>query len=155
MTTEGSGAGEDELALSFPPEPEYVGMARLFAASIARHLALEEDRVEDLKVAISEACTNSVKAHRDANVTDAVRVVARVGDAVTFEVIDWGRGFELASPDRSDLITPPAGLYEGSFGLTLIRALFEDAEIRRNEQGGTTVRFSVALPMEAEQDARL
>lgn len=139
-------AGRDEFTLALPPEPEYVGVARLFAASVARHFGCDSESVEDLKVAVSEACTNSIKAHRDASVGEPVRIVVRLdGDALRFQVFDVGGGFD-APPPPADSVTPPLGLFEGSLGLTLIRSLFPDTEIARNAEGGTTVRFSLLLP---------
>lgn len=149
----GRGRGPDELALLIPPQAEYVGTARLFAASVARHVGYGEEAVEDLKVAISEVVTNSVKAHRATQASDPIRVVARVGKGLSFEIVDAGPGFALAPPLPSSETTPPGGLYEGSFGLALIRALFGDVGIEPNQGGGTTVRFSLPLPKRAPEPA--
>jgi serine/threonine-protein kinase RsbW len=138
--------GSEDLVLEIAPEPEHVRTARLFAAAAARHFNIDEEKVDDLKVAISEACTNSFRAHHAAHVSDPVVVVASPSDGgVRFSVIDAGKGFE---PDAgsSDLEkTPPGGLFEGSLGLTLIRTLFPDVEMKRNSNRGMTVSFVVAV----------
>jgi serine/threonine-protein kinase RsbW len=135
-----------ELVLEVAPEPEHVRTARLFAAAAARQFNVDEERVEDLKVAISEACTNSFRAHTDAGVSDPVRVIA-VAEVrgVRFSVVDVGRGFEPPAEETQDdaAHTPPAGIFEGSLGLTLIRALFPDVHIARNPGRGMTVSFVV------------
>ena len=136
----------EELRLSIPPEPGYIAMARMFAASVARHFECDEDVVEDVKVAVSEACTNSVKAHRDRGNNEPIDLLARRGDAeITFEVIDSGGGIDMALQKAitESAATPAAGLYEGSLGLMLIRSLFPDTEIIRNDDRGTTIRFIV------------
>jgi serine/threonine-protein kinase RsbW len=129
--------------LDVPPEPDQVRTARLFAAAVARHFGADEDRVEDLKVAISEAATNSINAHQTARVSDPIRISAETaGDGLRFNVIDAGPGFASSAPlqDGNDP-TPVPGLFEGSLGLTLIRSLFPDVEINPNTERGTTVSF--------------
>ncbi len=142
----GQGTEVEELRLSIPPEAGYIAMARMFAGSVARHFGCAEDVVEDVKVAVSEACTNSVKAHRDRGNSDPVELRARFDDeGITIEVVDAGGGFdsELHHAIVEGAATPAGGLYEGSLGLTLIRALFPRTEIVRNGDHGTTVRFVV------------
>jgi serine/threonine-protein kinase RsbW len=139
----GSVLTASELVLDVAPEPEHVRTARLFAAAAARHFSVAEEKVEDLKVAISEACTNAFRAHTDAGISDPVRVIAVAEAAgVRFSVVDAGRGFEPPQPAGEDY-TPPRGIFEGSLGLTLIHSLFPDAEIARNAGSGMTVSFVV------------
>ena len=121
-------------------------MARMFAGSVARHGGCDEDVVEDVKVAVSEACTNSVKAHRDRGNSEPIELVARIDDEeITFEIVDAGGGIDTALQQAitESAATPAAGLYEGSLGLMLIRSLFPGTEIIRNGDHGTTVRFVV------------
>jgi serine/threonine-protein kinase RsbW len=140
--------GSDELVLEIAPEAEHIRTARLFAAAAARHFRIDEERVDDLKVAISEACTNSFRAHEAARLSDPVVVVAApADDGVRFSVIDAGNGFEPPAPDDKDY-TPPLGLFEGSLGLALIRTLFPNVEITRNAERGMTVSFVVSAAAE-------
>ena len=144
----GSDTGAVDLVLEIPHEAEQVRTARLFAAAAARHFDIDEDRVEDLKVAISEACTNAIGSHQRAGLSDPVRVVATPEAAgVRFDVVDAGPGFdpELALTAAEDY-TPPSGLTEGSLGLALIRALFPSIEIARNAGRGMTLSIVVERP---------
>lgn len=135
----------DQLTIGILPAPEMISMARMFAGAVARHYGCGEDTVEDVKLAVSEATTNSVKAHRDAGVDESIRIVAYPDvDSLWFEVIDRGKGFEPLDVLAGDE-TPPFGLYEGSLGLTLIRACFPTFEIVRGEGRGMVVRFAVSL----------
>ena len=142
-------AGDDSgttgsFALEVPPEPDQVRTARLFASAVARHFGADEDRVEDLKVAISEATTNSINAHRKADISDPVRIAAASEvEGLRFSVIDAGPGFstkEARAETRSD-VTPAHGLFEGSLGLSLIRTLFPGVQITKNADRGMTVTF--------------
>lgn len=140
----GSVLTASELVLEVAPEPEHVRTARLFAAAAARHFSVADERVEDLKVAISEACTNAFRAHADAGISDPVRVIATAeASGVRFSVVDAGPGFEPRAPDAGDDYTPPGGIFEGSLGLTLIHSLFPDAGMARNPTAGMIVSFVV------------
>jgi len=134
--------------LDVPPDPDQVRTARLFAAAVARHFGADEDRVEDLKVAISEAATNSIKAHQGAGISDPIRIEADAdGDGIRFSVRDAGEGFTIdAVQSTRDPVTPLPGLFEGSLGLTLIRSLFPDVEIEPNRDRGMSVSFVVEVP---------
>lgn len=142
---EGRGGPEFDgtFVLAVPPEPDQVRTARLFAAAIARHFGADEDRVEDLKVAVSEAATNSIKAHRQGSVSESIRIEAAAeADGLRFSVIDSGPGFQADAAAGGDSdATPVPGLFEGSLGLTVIRSLFPDVRIARNEAQGMTVTF--------------
>jgi len=138
-------AGTDELVLEIPPDPEQIRTARLFAAASARHFGIDEERVEDLKVAISEACTNAMKAHRHSGLGDPIRVIATPDPGgVRFAVVDAGAGFDPpeALVEAED-DAPPSGITEGTLGLALIGALFPGAEIERNAGRGMTVLIFV------------
>jgi serine/threonine-protein kinase RsbW len=141
-------AAVDQLRLAIPPDAGYIAMARMFAGSVARHYGCDEDVVEDVKVAVSEACTNSVKAHHDSGTAEPIELRARALDGeLTFEIVDSGKGIdtEMQRAVEEGAATPATGLYEGSLGLTLIRSLFPGAEILRNDDRGTTVRFVVPV----------
>lgn len=142
-----------ELALAIRPEPRYVGVARLFAASVARHFGCDEEDVGDLKIAVSEACTNAITAHRSADVERPIQIVAvREEGVLRFEIIDSGPGFaadlsELTSQDGS------GELVEGNLGLIIIRSLFPGMGITQNESGGMTVSLTLSLDAKLRQDS--
>ncbi len=134
--------GEDVFSLEFSSEPDFISTARLFAGAAARYYGCDEEAVQDVKIAVSEACTNAVKAHSMALVASPVRVDVRlVGDRVEFNVIDSGGGFErTANGERRH--ADGETLLENGIGLQIIQALFADTEVGPNAEGGTTVRFS-------------
>ena len=61
----------DTYILEIDPDPQLVPTARMFAATVARQLGCPEDAVLDVKIAISEACTNAVQAQRRPRRRDA------------------------------------------------------------------------------------
>lgn len=142
-----SSGDDDQLVLAIPPEPSAIGVARLFAAASCRHIGIDEERIGDVKVAVSEAVTNAVKAHMSSDLRAPVRIMLHASSKI-LEVTDSGDGFEPVEVPIAG--TPPSGLYEGSLGLSLIQALFPDVKIERNPDRGMTIRFSLDLPADAD-----
>jgi serine/threonine-protein kinase RsbW len=129
------------LRLEVPAQPAFVGVARSVVAAVASAIdGIDDDRLEDLRVAVSEACTNAVEAHR----RDAVdeRIVVRctsTADHLEVCIEDSGDGFDPDSlPDTPD----PDSLSERGWGIQLIEALVDDVTFRRTA-GGTAVDLVV------------
>lgn len=134
---------EDQFVLEFTSEADFISTARLFAGAAARYYGCDEDSVQDVKIAVSEACTNAIKAHGNALVHAPVRIIVRSDDdRVGFEVIDAGGGFDHKS-NGEERTTDADALLESGIGLQIIQALFPDTHVGPNGEGGTTVRFSV------------
>lgn len=130
--------------LEIPARAEYVGVVRLVVSSLADQLCdLDSDRVEDLKLAVSEACTNAIEA-QGSSPTQRVVVVC-LQDEQRFEVRieDTGGGFDPTMLPPHPPPTDPARLdYERGLGIPLIRALVDDVEFTAAD-GGTRVRLVV------------
>src|SRR3954451_23115741 len=113
------------IHLTIPAKPEYITLGRLALTGLARVRALDEDVLGDLKLAITEACTNSVRhAYEDAG--GAVEIMYELHpDRIVVEVLDRGEGFTLREPDEplSDELS------EGGLGIAIIRALTDELEI--------------------------
>jgi len=55
----------DHICLSFPVNPAYLSSARLTASSVANRIGFDIDEIEDIKTAVSEACTYIIKRSAD------------------------------------------------------------------------------------------
>lgn len=141
----------ESFVLEFPPEAHYVSTARLFAAGIARTYGTDEELVEDLKVAVSEACTSAIKARRDGMSERPVRLsVRRDAGLLSFEAEDTG--IQPAGEGPEPVIASSGSSSEDivrRLSLETIRALFPATEIVPNPQGGGNIRFSLGLPAAA------
>jgi serine/threonine-protein kinase RsbW len=113
---------------------------------------LEDDRIDDLKIAVSEACTNAIEAH-DAADTDE-RVLIRCDDNeghLEVRIEDRGRGFDPESLPEHPPVTDPTRLkFERGLGIPLIRSLVDDLDITSSHDG-TQVR----IVMRREDDDEL
>ncbi len=133
------------LELAIPASPEYIAIVRLVVSSLATaQRAISDDRVDDLKLAVSEACTNAVEAHVAAGVEAPVVVrVIEAPERLEVEIVDRGVGFDPDHLPSHPPVTDPTRLdFERGLGIPLIRNLVDDAEFH-STRGGTTVRMVV------------
>jgi serine/threonine-protein kinase RsbW len=130
---------QDRLVrLTIPAKAEYITLGRLALTAIARVRPLSEETLSDLKLALTEACTNSVRhAYREER-AGTVEILYQIEpDRLVVEVADDGQGFEPA-----DLAgTGNGDLSEGGLGIAIIRAVSDEVEIDERESGGSRLRF--------------
>ena len=142
------------VELEIPARAGYVGLARMIVASTAaQRRDLDDDRLADLKLAVSEACTNAIEAHA-AGATDDRVLVRCFEDDGHFEVTvdDRGPGFDVAELAVHPPVTDPARLhFERGLGIPLIRALVDEVAFESNEKG-TTVRMVVRCGPAPDED---
>jgi serine/threonine-protein kinase RsbW len=126
------------IRLRIPARAEYIALARLALSGLATIAALPEETVADLKLALTEAVSNSVR-HAYAGGSGFVSVAYELsGKALAIEVVDDGEGFD---PKR-----PPAlegeELTEGGLGIAIIRTIADDFELQ-SQPGvrGSRLRF--------------
>ncbi|MGH2692601.1 MAG: ATP-binding protein [Actinomycetota bacterium] len=131
-------AAGDHFTLELPHDPAFVATARMFASSLARHFEIEEDIVEDLKLAISEACKRALAA-KDQGRPFSVSA-ARDDGHLVFEVPQG----DLPPPAEGDTPTPSEEQLDAALSLELIGALFKDAELDTDAEGRPVLRFSVS-----------
>ena len=129
------------IRLTIPARPEYITLGRLALTGIARLRPepFSQEVLGDLKLALTEACTNSVRhAYTDGH--GSVQILYELHhDRLVVEVTDDGEGFEPpAAP--SDALDGHE-LTEGGLGIAIIEALADELEIREREQGGSSLRF--------------
>jgi anti-sigma regulatory factor (Ser/Thr protein kinase) len=131
-----------EVLLTMPARPEGVGVVRQALAGMADALDFEAAVLADMKMAVTEACTNVVvHAYEDDEGTLEVEMIARE-EGLTIVVRDHGSGIQ-PRPARSE---PPAlGL-----GLPLIAALSDAFELRGSAGHGTEVRMTFSYARERD-----
>ncbi len=135
------------VRLEIPALPAFVGVARTVVAAVATSVpGIDDDRLEDLRIAVSEACTNAVEAHQAAGRDQRVVLRCLVDPAaLEVRVEDSGGGFDPAAVPARPPVGDPATLdVERGWGLQLIRALVDDVTFLPSREG-TAVHLSMRL----------
>jgi len=129
------------IRLTIPAKPEYITLGRLALTGIARLRPepLRQEVLGDLKLALTEACTNSVR-HAYAGGEGMVEILYELhDDKLVIEVVDEGEGFDLPTGPNNAPVDEE--LSEGGLGIAIIEALADEFEIRERAQGGSSLRF--------------
>lgn len=128
------------INLTIPAKAEYITLGRLALTALARVRELSEETLADLKLALTEACSNSVR-HAYGSSGGTVELVYELWpDRLVVEVSDQGSGFE-PSDDLGEL----GDQGEGGLGIAIIRAIVDDLEISEKIGGGSRLRFTKKL----------
>jgi serine/threonine-protein kinase RsbW len=139
---------ETVVRLSFPAKPDYLLLARLALAGVARSLPVGPELLADLKLAVTEACGNAVRhaySEREGSVGVAF-VVA--DDRLEMIVEDEGAGIALPVEElvpEPAAATPPEPI-DGGMGMAIIRAIVDELDVRDGSGGrGTVVHMTKYL----------
>ncbi|WP_199548651.1 ATP-binding protein [Streptomyces sp. N35] len=127
------------VELRFSALPEHVRTARLVAAAVARRAGVDEAVLDEVRLAVGEACTRAVGLHQSHEVTAPVKVVLieeekqfsiEVGDEAPHAVTVEDSSPEAVAAD------PDADADEDEMGLAVISGLVDDVEVTTGESGG-------------------
>jgi serine/threonine-protein kinase RsbW len=141
------------LELEIPASPEYIAIARLVVSSLASaRRALADERIDDLKLAVSEACTNAIEAHTASAPDEHVRIRVWEGeDQMEVSVEDRGPGFDPDALPIHPPVTDPERLnFERGLGIPLIRTLVDKVEFRPSSAGTSVFMTLFGGPAELE-----
>jgi anti-sigma regulatory factor (Ser/Thr protein kinase) len=121
-----------DVRLTLPARPENVAVIRHVLGAFAEALQLPADLVEDMRLAVTEACTNVVRhAYHDGEPGPIDVVIRPNGHKLDLIVSDQGAG-----------IGPSPDLAGPGLGLPLIAALTESLEIEQEPSAGSRLRMS-------------
>ena len=126
------------VALEIPARAEFVALARLVVSALAAtDSQLADERVDDLKIAVSEACTNAIEAHDAVATPERVRLRCWSDDrGLEVSIEDRGPGFDPSDlPDHPPVTDPDRLKFERGLGIPLIRALVDEVDITSSGEG--------------------
>jgi len=124
----------DRLKFNVPGKPEYVGTVRMAIAHAASHAGFDIEAIDDIKVAVSEACTNIV-CHSHTGPDFNYDVVLEFDDEqLRVTITDQGVGFGV-----DDYIEPVPGESVSGLGIFIIRALMDEVDIHSEPGAGTDI----------------
>ena len=135
-------AGETRPAvveLRIPCRPEFVGVARLAILGVASRMHFSYDEVEDVRLAVGEACTTAVERAIKVNKTDTdITIRSEISDSkLTIEVRD-----EVGSmPQPPEIGESVEDLDEQGLGALLMELLVDEFSVESTAEGGNLVRM--------------
>ncbi len=123
------------VELRFSALPEHVRTARLVAAAVARRAGVDEAVLDEVRLAVGEACSRAVGLHKSSGITAPVKVA----------LIEEEKQFSIEVGDEAPHAAPggaPGGqdgdaeVEEDEMGLAVISGLVDDVEVTTGENGG-------------------
>lgn len=123
----------DIINISLPSKPEYVSVARLTASYIASQMNFDIEEIEDIKLAVGEAC-NNVVLHSGSEQTYEMKFT-NLFNELQIEIMDQGKGFEMDAYKQPSI----ENLQENGMGLFIIQSLMDDVKIETKNGVGTKI----------------
>jgi serine/threonine-protein kinase RsbW len=132
------------VEVAFTPLPAHVRTARLVATAVARRSGVDEALLDEVRLAVGEACSRAVEVHRRHCPAEPVRI----------EMTNQGERFVVVVRDAAPTIPPPgapaaaapngddgAAAIPSGFGLAVISGLADDVRVS-STSSGVSVRMS-------------
>lgn len=125
----------ETISVSLPAKSEYVSIARLTASVLANKVGFDIEDIEDIKVAVGEACNNAV-LHGVENEMFTLNFHVN-SKALEIEVVDCGDGFDLDQYQMPDLNNPK----ENGLGLFIMKSLMDEVIVDTAKGCGTKIKM--------------
>lgn len=127
----------DCIKLSIPNKAEYVSVVRLTTSAIASRMGFDIEEIEDIKVAIAEACTNTLE-HGSHNEEENLDIdFSMYLDKLVITVKGTGKDFSSNNIEELKL----EDLGEGNLGIFIINSLMDEVNIINDRNKGTEIRM--------------
>ena len=138
----------ENVEFSIPCMSDYVGVVRLAVSGLATRMNFSIEEIEDIKIAVSEACTNSVQYAFDQPENERVFISFNLfKNKLEIIVKDNGKGFETTKLEKNpieerklediDENIPRLGL-----GITFIKSLMDETTVTSEPEKGTTIQMA-------------
>lgn len=137
-----------KVEVHIPSVPGYEKVAMESAASVAREMGFSDDRIEDLKTAVAEACINAMEHGNRMDASAKVGVTLTVADG-TLQVDVRDRGGGVGEVEAPDVDRKMEGKEKArGWGIFLIRSLMDEVRFGSAPEGGGVVRMIIHLDKE-------
>jgi serine/threonine-protein kinase RsbW len=135
--------GGRAVHLRIPAKAEYITLCRLALTGLGQLREIADDTMADLKLALTEAVSNSVRHAYGSTGAGCVDVRYELHpDRLRIEVVDDGAGFDPDAAEGKD----GKELSEGGLGIAIIRSIADEFEVRSSPgERGSTLRFAKRL----------
>ena len=136
---------DKKIELHIPSVMGYEKIAMETAASMAKRMGFTEDRIEDLKTAVAEACLNAIEHGNKLDASTKVGITLTMEESrLQVAVKDEGKGVgEIGSPSIESKM-------EGKdktrgWGIFLIKSLMNEVKFEPSPEGGNVVKMVIYL----------
>lgn len=136
--------GMRSIHLRIPAKAEYVTLCRLALTGLAQLRDIGDETMAELKLALTEAVSNSVRHAYGQEGGGHVDITYRLEpDRLGIEVVDDGHGFD---PGDERPLLEGDELSEGGLGIAIIKTIADEFELQSTlGVRGSRLRFSKAL----------
>ena len=127
------------VRLEIPPQSAYVAIARLAITSLGRAAGLDEEKLDDLKIAISESCANAVLSVQEGGVESPIEISFTAGTQALEVLVGHSGGAvhdEHASAEDSHGFST-----QRVMSMALLRSLVDELDLSARPDGGMEARL--------------
>ena len=131
------------VTLTIPCAPEYVGTARLTILGVASRMGFSYDQVEDIRLAVGEACANAIERASHLKVGNPLITIRSLVESakLTVEVEDHTDAPAGEGVDPSKPIAEIESMNSQELGALLMEILVDEVSVEPTQGGGTLVRL--------------
>ncbi|MDK8183187.1 anti-sigma B factor RsbW [Paenibacillus sp. UMB4589-SE434] len=145
---------QQQVRLTLPAQADYVDLVRLTLYGIASKIGFSYEEIEDMKVAVSEACNNAVlyAYNRDGGMVDIAFDIGN--NELGLTIRDEGNSFHAEHETQELLGWHDKSIDEvqaGGLGFYLMQALMDEVEVVSIEGRGTEVRMKKRIQQFSEE----
>jgi anti-sigma regulatory factor (Ser/Thr protein kinase) len=128
------------VGLTFSPLPAQIRTARMLAVAVGRRSGLPEELIDEVRLAVDEACSRAVSVHNRLASSEHVRV-SFVEDNLGYQISisDVGPADEAVEADLSESFPAATDEVSPSVELAIVTGLVDDVQIKAGHEGGTVV----------------
>jgi serine/threonine-protein kinase RsbW len=136
---------DKDVELHIPGILGFEKVAMESAASVAKKMGFSDDRIEDLKTAVAEACINAIEHGNKLDTGTKVGITLTVEDSkLSVSVEDKGKGIDTVKQPEIEEKIEGKDKTRG-WGLFLIKRLMDDVKFQTKPEGGNVVKMVIHL----------